>query len=106
MIVISSPVYFVSFTSPLKQLIDRLQVIYARKFILNQYIKPKKGIFIFTAGRKNNKMVDALLLQCKYVFISLNAELIGSLFKLDTDNEVELDLEVINKDIDVLLSNI
>ncbi|MCX7694161.1 MAG: flavodoxin family protein [Caloramator sp.] len=105
LIVVSSPVYFASFSSPLKVLIDRLQVIYARKFILNRYIKPKKGIYIFTAGRKSEKMVDALLLQSKYVFISLNAEFIGSIFKLDTDND-DLNYEILDRDIDKLLNSI
>ncbi|SHF26682.1 flavodoxin family protein [Caloramator proteoclasticus] len=105
LVVISSPVYFASFTSPLKALIDRLQVIYARKFILNRYIKPKKGIHIFTAGRKNEKMVDAIMLQTKYVFISLNAEFTGSIFKLNTDND-DLDYETLDRDIQKILKKI
>lgn len=105
LVVISSPVYFASFTSPLKALIDRLQVIYARKFILNRYIKPKKGIYIFTAGRKNEKMVDAIMLQTKYVFISLNAEFTGSIFKLNTDND-DLDYETLDRDIQKILKKI
>ncbi|GFR34354.1 flavodoxin family protein [Thermobrachium celere] len=97
LVVISSPVYFGSFTSPLKVLIDRLQVIYAKHFVLNKSLKPKKGIFIFTAGRKSEKMLNSMVLQAKYVFLSLNAEFLDCIYQLNTDEVKELDEKVLEK---------
>lgn len=97
-IVLSSPVYFASFSSPLKILIDRLQVMYARNYVLkNQNLFTKKGIFVFTAGRSNKNMVDAVILQAKYVFLSLNARLIQTIYQLNTDQNKNIEDEVLFK---------
>lgn len=96
-IVLASPVYFASFTTPLKTLVDRLQVMYARTFTLDKKIKDKKGILIFTAGRDSHKMIDCILLQSKYVFLSTRAKLIDYICQLNTDKINYIEDEVISK---------
>ncbi|KRQ87251.1 Iron-sulfur flavoprotein [Caloramator mitchellensis] len=90
-IVLASPVYFGTVTSYLKVLIDRCQPLYNRRFVLNIEDKVKrKGVLIFTAGRKNKKMVDAMELVAKYFLFSCNADLNEVIYCLNTDeNDIE-----------------
>lgn len=96
-IVLASPVYFASFTTPLKTLVDRLQVMYARKFVLNKQIKEKKGVLIFTSGRDNQKMLDCILLQSRYVFLSVGAKFLDYICQLNTDKIMNIEEKVIQK---------
>lgn len=96
-IVLASPVYFASFTTPLKTLVDRLQVMYSRKFVLNKYIKEKKGILIFTSGRESKNMLNCVMLQSKYVFLSTGAKFLDYICQTNMDKLVDIDNEVINK---------
>lgn len=97
MIVLSSPVYFGTVTSSLKVLIDRCQPLYNKRFVLGveDTIK-KKGVLIFTAGGKNKKMIDSMNLVAKFFMLSCGAELVNTIYCLNTD-EIGLDKEVLQR---------
>lgn len=90
--VIASPVYFSSFPSPMKALIDRLQVYYAMRFTHN--IKPpikkyRPSLLIFTAGSDNKAEMDSVLAQSKQFLSILNTKVCEIICKTNTDtNEI------------------
>ncbi|MCX7884003.1 MAG: flavodoxin family protein [Caloramator sp.] len=97
-VILSSPVYFASVTSQLKALIDRFQSFYSKKYILkNQNIKKRKGYLIFTAGGKNEKMVESIGLTAKFFMLSINASLNDIIYALGTDEIKVSDREEILK---------
>ncbi|MGR3178406.1 MAG: flavodoxin family protein, partial [Candidatus Anammoxibacter sp.] len=66
LVVITSPVYFMCVTAQLKALIDRCQMFWSRKYLLNRPIadsnqtKNRCGIIISTSGNKKNETFDGL----------------------------------------------
>lgn len=87
-IVLSSPIYFASVTSQLKAVIDRFQTLYSRRYVLKTDNNIKRdGYLIFTAGGKNEKMIDAITLTAKYFMLSCSASLKDVVYALGTDEE-------------------
>jgi len=96
-IVLSSPVYFGTVTSYLKVLIDRCQPLYNKRFVLKVEDKvKKKGFLIFTAGGKNKRMIDSMNLVTKFFMLSCGAELVDTIYCLNTD-ENGLDKEALQR---------
>lgn len=93
-IVLSSPVYFASFSAQLKTVIDRFQANFSRKYILrHKDDRKRKGYLIFTAGGKNEKMILSMELGAKFFFLSCNASLEGMLYALGTDSETVFSMD-------------
>ena len=44
-VIISAPIFFYGFPSALKALIDRSQVLWSRRYLLKEELKPKKDFF-------------------------------------------------------------
>lgn len=96
-IIIASPMYFASFPSPLKAIIDRLQVYWSSKYIRREEgTKTKKGAVIITAGTKWENMFVPIEETVKHVFRLLNTEKICSVYASGTDkNPVKNNSEVL-----------
>lgn len=79
-IVVASPVYFMGVTAQLKCLIDRCQVLWARKFLINEnqsnhdQNKSKKGVLISTCGNKNPDMFEGVAKTVKSFFVTCDFE--------------------------------
>lgn len=84
-VVLSSPVYFASVTAQLKSVIDRCQTLFSRRYIIKRKSKKKDGYLIFTAGGKNEKMIDAMELLGKFFMLSCNGSIKESIYALGTD---------------------
>ncbi|SKA89453.1 NADPH-dependent FMN reductase [Caloramator quimbayensis] len=94
LVVLSSPVYFASVTSQLKTVIDRFQSFYSKKYVLkNDNNKKRKGYLIFTAGGKNEKMIESIGLTAKFFMLSIDASLNDKIYALGTD-----EIKVINRE--------
>lgn len=78
-VIVASPLYFMSVTAQTKALIDRCQMFWSKKFLLNRSIVDKKqighrkGILISTGGQKNNRnMFDGLTKTIKSFFVTID----------------------------------
>jgi multimeric flavodoxin WrbA len=82
-IVLASPIQFTGVTAQMKAMIDRLQSLWAKKYILK--IPPlgddreRKGFFISVGGRKVANLFEPALAMIKTVFVILNVTYTGEL---------------------------
>ncbi len=82
-IVLASPIQFTGVTAQMKAMIDRLQSLWVKKYILK--IPPlgdereRKGFFISVGGRKVANLFEPALAMIKTVFIILNVTYAGEL---------------------------
>ncbi|MCX6089688.1 MAG: flavodoxin family protein [Candidatus Atribacteria bacterium] len=67
-VVVSSPVFFYAFPSSLKVLIDRIQVLWSRKYLLKEEMKPKKGFLLAVGATKGKKLFDGIILTTRFFF--------------------------------------
>lgn len=70
-VVISSPVYFYAFPAKLKALIDRIQVLWSRKYRLkmNEFQdRNRKGVLLAVGATGGKDLFDGLKLTAKYFF--------------------------------------
>jgi len=88
--IIASPVYFSSFPSPMKALIDRFQVYYAMRFTHN--IKPpikkfRPSLLILTAGSDNEAEIESVKAQAKQFLSIMNTQICEVFCKTNTDTK-------------------
>ncbi len=82
-IVLASPIQFTGVTAQMKTMIDRLQALWARKYILK--VPPlgnrreRKGLFISVGGRKIANLFEPALVMVKTVFRILDITYAGEL---------------------------
>lgn len=84
-IIIASPLYFSEITGQLLSVLSRLQMLWSSKFILHKNIiqNKKNGVLVITAGNKGD--TKSAENTTNVIFKLLNAELIGTVFSLNTD---------------------
>lgn len=86
--VIASPVYFASVTAQLKAVIDRLQTLFSRRYILKTNTDTvRKGYLVFTAGLTNPKEIIAMEVLAKFTMLSCNSTLEELVYAMNTDHE-------------------
>ncbi len=82
-IVLASPIQFTGVTAQMKAMIDRLQALWARKYVLK--VPPlgnrreRKGFFISVGGRRVPDLFEPALVMVKTVFIILDVAYAGEL---------------------------
>ena len=77
-LILSTPVYFLSFPAKLKTFIDRLQPFWVRKEIYKENWRKEegKGVLISTAGYADEKVFECLVRQTKVIFRLLGYNLV------------------------------
>ncbi len=93
-IVISSPVYFYGFPAKLKALIDRIQVMWSRKYRLktNEFEgRDRKGILMAVGATKGKDLFDGLKLTARYFFDAADIKYDAELFYRGIDEKGELE---------------
>jgi len=82
-IVLASPIHFMGVTAQMKAMIDRCQVLWARKYILNMpplgSQRKRKGFFISVGGRKMADLFEPSLVMIKTLFRLLDITYTGDL---------------------------
>ncbi|WBW96008.1 flavodoxin family protein [Oceanirhabdus sp. W0125-5] len=87
-IIIASPMYFGMFPSPLIALINRVQVLWCKKYVFNEVIeKKRKGILVITAGNEWEGMLEPMTKVGKYFYNTIGCELKDIVFIPNTDRE-------------------
>ncbi len=94
LIVLGTPVFFYGATAQLKCLIDRSQVLWARKYVLNLEDPGRKwrqGFFLSVGATRGKDLFDGISLTAKYFFDAVGASFDGSLTykRIERPNEIE-----------------
>lgn len=92
LIIVASPVYNLSFPSPLKAIFDRMQRYYMARFlkkVQGPMLKPKNGIMILTCGSDDLSGIDISRKQLKMIFTTINTKLVGEIVMKNTDTTPE-----------------
>ncbi|GMO33813.1 MAG: hypothetical protein Ta2F_09760 [Termitinemataceae bacterium] len=91
MLIIATPCYALSFPSPLKAIVDRLQMYFEAKFSLGMLPypikKPKTGILLASCGSNDTRGFDIMEQQLRLVFRAINTELSKTFFTVNTDKK-------------------
>ncbi len=93
-IVISSPVYFYGFPAKLKALIDRIQVMWSRKYRLktNEFKgRNRKGILMAVGATKGKDLFDGLKLTARYFFDAADIKYDAEFFYRGIDEKGDLE---------------
>lgn len=99
-IVVATPVYNLSFPSPLKAIIDRTQRYYEARFSLNikpSIIKHKKAVLLAAAGSGKHDGVEIMEKQLKMIFSVMNTTLEHTVLWGKTDAMHQGDMEKIEE---------
>ena len=82
-IVLASPIHFLGLTAQAKAMIDRGQVLWARKYILKipplGDSRPRKGLFVAVGGMKLARLFEPSLATVKAFFTVIDVEYAGEL---------------------------
>ena len=91
-IVIASPMFFYSFPSQMKALIDRCQALWARKYILKREIPSagRKGFFIGVGATRGKNLFDGSRLTLRYFFDVIGVEYADELLIRSVDQKGEI----------------
>lgn len=109
-IVIASPIYFLSFPSPLKAIVDRCQRYYAAHFVRKErptVKKPKIGSLLLTCGSDDDFGAQVTEKQAKQLYSVINTKYIGKAIFSSTDKSDKNDVPVdqIDKLVQKLIEN-
>ena len=96
-LVVASPIYYNSFPSPMKAILDRMQRYFSARFSLG--LKPpiskhKKAVLLLTCGSKGEQALPLVRSQLGMVFSTINAELVGEAVWENTDTVSIMDTGV------------
>ncbi|PHR29798.1 MAG: hypothetical protein COA36_02795 [Desulfotalea sp.] len=81
-ILLVSPVYFYGLSAQCKIFGDRMQALWARKYLLKERFRQgegRKGYLISTAATKGQKIFDCSILTTKYIYDAVDVEYGGEL---------------------------
>jgi len=81
-IVIASPIYFYGVTAQTKQVIDRAQAFWSRKYLLKQAIgttTPRLGFFISVGATRGARLFDGAIFTVRYFFHAIDVKYSGQL---------------------------
>ncbi|MCK4768338.1 MAG: flavodoxin family protein [Desulfobacula sp.] len=93
-IVISSPVYFYAFPAVLKALIDRIQVMWSRKYRLKMDEfkgRKRKGVLLASGATHGKDLFDGLKLTARYFFDAADIKYETSLCYRGMDEKGEME---------------
>ncbi len=88
LLIIATPIYNLSFPSPMKAIIDRTQIYYNARFYRNIVVskkKAKKAILITTCGSDNKRGIDIIVKQLQQTFTIINARIVKIISQTNTD---------------------
>ncbi len=89
-VILASPIFFYGVTGWAKAMVDRIQALWARKYVLHDPELGKEGVkrrgfFISVGGTKGQRMFEGAVLTVKYFFDAFNADYTGELLFRQVD---------------------
>ncbi len=96
---ISSPLYFSSFPSPLKAVMDRCQVLWEEGRRAENPAKTKRGLFICAAGDEYKNMFEGVCMGIRHFYNAINVayDPADSILHPRSDFSSEISLEFLEK---------
>ena len=92
-IIIASPIYNASFPSPLKSILDRMQVYYfSRNILESTLVRKKKAVILLTQGSETVDYEDIIRAQTVPAIKLMGADVVDILTLKGTDNK-NLDID-------------
>lgn len=86
-IIVASPVYFSGFPAPMKSIIDRTQIYWSEKFILNvKREKNKSGVLLLTAGSNAKDLSLLMNGASKHFFHAIGCKGVQKIEAFNMDN--------------------
>ena len=93
-IVLASPIHFMGVTAQMKAMIDRCQVLWVRKYILNLpplgSQRERKGFFISVGGTRLTNLFEPALVMIKTLFRLLDINYAGDLLFRGVDEKGDI----------------
>ena len=92
-LVVSSPVYFYAFPAALKALIDRIQVLWSRKYRLKMdefKDRKRKGVLLASGATSGKDLFDGLKLTARYFFDAADIQYKATLCYRGIDEKGEM----------------
>lgn len=90
-IVLASPIHFMGVTAQMKEMIDRCQALWARKYVLKKPPlgdrRERKGLFLSVGGRRIPNLFEPTLVMIKTLFRMLNINYAGELLFSGVDEK-------------------
>ena len=93
-IVLSSPIYFYAFPAALKALIDRIQVLWPRKYRLKMdefRDRKRKGVLLAVGATRGKNLFDGLKLTARYFFDAADIQYKADLCYRGIDEKGEME---------------
>ncbi|MBT3388124.1 MAG: flavodoxin family protein [Desulfobacula sp.] len=93
-LVISSPIYFYAFPAALKALIDRIQVLWSRKYRLKMddfKDRKRKGVLLAVGATRGKDLFDGLKLTARYFFDAADIQYKADLCYRGIDEKGEME---------------
>jgi len=94
-LIFATPIYFMAVCAQGKQMIDRCQCLWSRKYVLKEPLfesdtRYRRGMVIAVGGSKSKKMFDSIRMTMKYYFDVLDVNYCINLFvnKVDDKGDV------------------
>ncbi|MGI5895657.1 MAG: flavodoxin family protein [Oscillospiraceae bacterium] len=103
-IILATPIYFLGFPAPLKQIIDRFQPYFYHSPFQAQ--PPKKALLLTTSGSNDNVGVELITAASRRVLEPLHAELVSTLSVKNTDRTFTVDATACKTAAELLFQNI
>lgn len=88
LLIIATPVYNLSFPSPLKAIFDRMQLYYSYKISNKKPIPenlPKKCVLLLTCGKNKLPSIDIITQQLKLILLTIDSKLDYNIVIENTD---------------------
>lgn len=79
-VVVSTPVFFYGLPASLKALVDRMQVLWARRYVLGERMKSKDGFLLAVGATKGKRLFEGVTLTIRYFFDAFGCTYRGGLF--------------------------
>lgn len=89
-IIIATPIFFYAVSAQTLTFMSRCQALWARKYVLNMDMPPKKGAFIAVGATRGARLFDGPKLTVKYFFKAINAEYTEELLIRGVDKKGEI----------------
>jgi multimeric flavodoxin WrbA len=89
-VIISAPIFFYGFPSALKALIDRSQVLWSRKYLLKEDLKPKMGFLLAIGATQGKKLFEGVILTSRFYFDGFNCKYQGKVVFRGFDKKAEI----------------
>ncbi|MCS7242676.1 MAG: flavodoxin family protein [Candidatus Caldatribacterium sp.] len=79
-VVVSTPVFFYGLPASFKALVDRVQPLWARRYVLGEKMPEKMGFLLAVGATKGEQLFEGVVLTIKYFFDAFGCVYKGGLF--------------------------